>query len=240
MNEPLLVTAWLGSPLAGDSPRLDGLLECRLAPAAARAEAWPRHLVDRSRPAPPQGNVPIPLGRAWLGEWLVAQCSDPILPVPRADDVEHFGKQIGVENADLLAGPERRPFDVTNSWTKSFRLPLRVRRCDCVRWLCFGEAADLREALGGVHAIGKKVACGYGVVRRWEVGPAPARGRGGGADHSWFAPHERGTVLMRTLPALLEGRPWLPEDLLGFRRRFGACVPPYWHPDRFCDCVAPC
>src|SRR5690606_754416 len=78
----LLVTAWLESPLAGDPPQLDALLEwsCSARGPAFRAlqEAGLPHLrVDRQWPAPPQGLIPIPVLRRAVGEWQVACCSSP-------------------------------------------------------------------------------------------------------------------------------------------------------------------
>ena len=70
---------------------------------------------------------------------------------------------------------------------------------------------------------------GYGVVREWTVERIDA-------DLSWFAPSEVGPVLMRPLPV----GPWLPDNLTGARRDFGACVPPYWHPERYGEIVVPC
>jgi len=163
-------------------------------------------------------------------EWLVGVCSSPILAKPDAEAVDYLAKRIGVERAGLLASEQRRVIATGNSWTKSYRLPLRIRLVHAVSWLAVGGCKEVRNVLSRhAKAIGKKVAHGYGIVARWEVERADE-------DWAWFAPTEHGVLLMRPLP-------WseaLPADLVGARRDFGACVPPYWHPERYTEIVVPC
>jgi hypothetical protein len=226
MSTPLLVTAWLDSPLAGDAPRLDGLLEFVM--SLYHGKGKPGYKVDRRFPAPPQAEIPIPLLRRTLGAWQVGACSDPIYPVASSDGVEHVYKRIDPDLAPLLAVGARRKIATSNSWTKSYRLPMRIRVIDRVAWFAVADRRPLLKALRQVEAIGKKPSIGYGRVREWEITVAPA-------DYSWFAPGHEGTLLMATLPA----GEWLPRDLMGFRRGFGAAACPYWHPDRYCDILIP-
>lgn len=270
---PLLVTARLCSPLAGDPPALDSLLIkglMRALPSIQRQfglrDAGPlRTEMDRKVPLPrgpepeaeyvgrflaafpladdagllrtnatalfdwfAQGWRASPLKYTVLAGWPVAHCSAPILP-RCVESVEHIAKRVGVENAGLLAEDERRVVSTTNSWTKSYRLPLRVRPVPAVCWFAVGDRRGLVKLLKGVHSIGKKMSDGYGRVSRWEAEPV-------GEDLSWHAPHERGSVLMRALPA----GPHLPRDLVGFRPDFAAVRDPYWHPDVHCEAVTPC
>lgn len=227
-NDALLATAHLAGPLAGDPPQLDSLLEWAL--SLYHSKAVPGYKVDRKYPAPPPGDIPIPILRVALGRFAVGCCSSPILPVPDAEWVEHVAKRIGVERAGLLAEPSRLVVATTNSWTKSYRLPLRCRRVACVKWFARGDRRETLKLLRkAVPSLGKKVADGYGRVERWEVERVDG-------DASWFARSPLGPVLMRPLPV----GPWLPDPLLGARRSFGACAPPYWHPDRYGEIVVPC
>lgn len=230
-HRPLLVTAHLASPLAGEAPRLDALLEWSLAPFHDHAFPAPdggHFRLTRAGPAPPQGAFPIGLTGRQLGPWRVYKCSAPIMPACH-ETVEHVGKRIVVEHAGLLAPNERKVVSTTNSWTKSYRLPLRVRAVSLVRWACVGDRRTILKAMRDVKAVGKKVADGYGRVAKWEAEESDV-------DLSWFAPHDSGTLLMRVLPL----GDWLPQDLLGARRSFGACTPPYWHPERATEIVEPC
>jgi len=223
----LLITAHLGAPLAGDVPRLDALLEAAL--AIFHAKGVPGYKIDRAGPCPPQGEIAIALMRHRLGPWHVGACSDPIYPECASEYVEHFTKKLGVENAGLLHEENRLVVSTTNSWTKSYRLPLRIRRIECVSWFAVAQRRELLKALNHVEFLGKKRSYGYGLVTRWDATEVSR-------DYSWYARTKSGVVLMATLPI----GDWLPAGLIGARRTFGGCVPPYWHPDRYAEIVVPC
>lgn len=228
MSDPLLVTARLASPLAGEAPRLDGLLEYLL--SLHHPKGVPGYKIDRSRPAPPQGEIPIPLLRRDLGPWKVGCCSDPIYPADKVEYVEYINKRIAVEEAGTLHPAARTVVSTRNSWTKSYRLPLKVRRIDRVCWFALSHRRDLFKLLNReCRSIGKKISVGYGRIAGWEVERI-------GHDWTWFADSDQGPVLMATLPV----GGWLPAGLLGFRKDFGAASPPYWHPDRYTEIVKPC
>jgi len=273
---PLLVTAQLASPLAGDPPALDSLLIKGLMRALPAIRAQYGLRSPRGRGIEMDRKVPLPrpeesegeydcrflqafpasvdagetdslleqadalwdwFTRGWrvspldyrlIAGWPIARCSAPILP-KSLEAVEHFAKRLGVENAGLLAEDERRIVATTNSWTKSYRLPLRLRAVSCVRWFAWGDRREIRKLLKGIDSIGKKMSYGYGRVRSWDVEPTEE-------DRSWYAHHERGAVLMRPLP---QGE-HLPTDLIGYRQDFAAVRDPYWHPDVHCEAVTPC
>lgn len=230
MGDALRLTAHLSSPLAGDAPHLDSLLvyvACRLGGKDAKAG----YKVDRRFPCPDTSGIVIPLLRRSAGQWSVAACTSPILAPPTSDTVEHIAKRIGVEHSGLLAVGEQKVVTTTNAWTKSYRLPLRVRRIDRVVWLCVGNRRGILKALRHVPAIGKKIAYGYGQVAKWECE------RLGAPPHDrwpWWIDSDAGPVLMRPLPA----GDW--PEFVGSRRDFGACADPYWHPSRYGEVVVPC
>lgn len=235
-HRPLLVSAHLASPLAHHPPHLDALLEWSVSIHVLHFDKQPTAngaispwKVDRALPAPPVGVLPIYVARKQLGPWPVALCSAPILSPTAAETVEHIGKRIATEEAGLLAERERRVVSTTNSWTKSYRLPLRVRAAALVCWFCVGNRREILKLLKRVNSLSKKRSVGYGRVSKWEAVEVES-------DCSWFAPHENGQVLMRVLP---QG-PWLPADLVGYRKDYGSCCPPYWHPERHCEVVTPC
>ena len=227
MSACLLVSARMNSPIAADAPRLDALLEMMLSLYQAKGE--PGYKIDRAFRAPLQAEISIPLLRQKLGPWEIARCSDPIYGQCQAEYVEHVNKRIAVEAASLL-DPLRRPVvQTTNSWTKSYRLPLRMRRIDRVCWFAVADRRSLLKVLKRVEYLGKKRSIGNGRVEAWDAMEVDE-------DYSWFASSPSGPVLMATLPF----GPWLPDGLLGSRRGFGGCCPPYWHPDRYAEIVIPC
>lgn len=232
---PLRVTAHLASPLCvGEDgpPRLDALLELAYSRTLdpRNGQGVDKERLTRDQPPPEQGNIWIPLARQWLGPWLVAVCSDAIVPACR-ESVEYINKRLACEEAQLIEPARRKQICHTNTWTKSYRLPKRLLHCDCVAWFAVGDRGDVLRTLNKrIPALGKKISVGYGKVARWEVEHHER-------DVSWYLPHPSGAgrILMRTLP---QGA-WIPKDLLGCKQDFRACVGPYWHPARYTEVVCP-
>ena len=230
----LRVTAHLAAPIAGDPPMLDSIVEHEMARISGKLLP-----LRRNDPCPPAGSVHIPMLRGHIGGVdQIPRCSSPIM---LREDVrhEHVAKRIAVEHADYLSDSQRLVVAVGNSWTKSYRLPLMASNAPRIVWFIGGNGSDrgdkripkkmLKSILRRVTSIGKKRSIGYGVVTRWEIDVVDQ-------DYSWFAPSPDGLVLMRPLPWCDE----LPASLIGYRRDFGACVAPYWHPDRYMETVVPC
>jgi hypothetical protein len=219
------VTAWLSSPLAGDPPMLDALLEDQMA----------RHhgqllRIDRGAPPPQPGSIHLPMLRGAIGPLdLIPRCSSPVIPSDKARH-EHYAKRIAVEEADMLRDDSRLVVATTNSWTKAYRLPLDVRQIDRVVWFVGGtKRKTLHSLLRRITAIGRKRSQGFGRIAKWTYDYTEG-------DYSWFAPHAGQLILMRPLPYC----PELPANLAGYRRDFAACLSPYWHPHRFTEVVLPC
>lgn len=234
MRDALRVVAHLASPLAGDPPHLDGLLVSVSSRLHGKGGVPDGYKVDRRFPCPDTHHLPVGITREAAGRFRIALCTAPVLPEPAADYHEYVAKRLGVEHAGLLDPDERRIVTTTNGWTKSYRLPLRVRAVSCVVWLCAGSRRDVRSFLKGIPAVGKKTRHGHGRVARWEVeriGPAPHR------YWPWWIDSPAGPVLMRPLPLGWDG---LPPGLVGARRGYGPVSDPYWHPDRDCERVEPC
>jgi len=222
----------MATDLAGDAPHLDSLL-VYISSRLGRKDTVPGYKVDRKYSCPDTSRIAIPLSRAWIGGWRVALATTPILDEVSNDRHEYFAKRIGVEHAGLLDPGERKVVTTTNNWTKSHRLPLRVRSVKRIVWLCVGNRREILKSLRYVLAIGKKPAHGHGRVAKWEcerVGPIPH------PRWPWWIDSEVGPVLMRPLPIATE----LPTNLVGARRGYGACIDPYWHSDRDCERIEPC
>jgi hypothetical protein len=225
---PVLVTARLARALCGAAPQLDSLLvkaRCRFHPSAGAHE--------RYDPAPALATLPpTPLVREWLGPWLVHRCSSPILAETLDDRHERIANHFPREHATQLRESDRGVIATTNGSQKSMWLPVRLRVVERVAWfaVCDGSPSELRKELRrSVTHIGQDRSRGHGRVAEWIVEQADG-------DCSWYAPHPDGPVLMRQLPV----GDWLPANLLGARRDYDAVCPPYWHPERKTEIVAPC
>lgn len=219
----LKVTAWLAEPLAEYPPMLDAILEGQMASRMGLA-----HKVRRDLPAPPEGAIHIPLAHNRVGGRSVPCCSSPIF-AQQAIWREHLAKRFSVEHAHLLSPRERTVIATGNATLKSYRLPLTIRAVERVVWFCKGHRRPILQLLRSVPSLGKKRSVGYGRVRKWEAEEVEGRAW-------WYADSPAGVVLMRPLPDCDD----LPANLIGFRRDFGACTPPYWHPDRYAEIVVPC
>lgn len=237
----LKVTAHLVSPICGDVPMLDSLLEWvmsfHMASIVATSNGHRHRIADRPRGEPVErpGAIPIPIARRQLAGVPVPLCSAPLFRAD-LDTADHLGKRLEIESCDLLDGSGADVIPLTSGAYKSYYLPLRVRVVPQVVWFCScrwaqrgSPAPEVRRLLKRVDSIGKKTSIGYGQVARWEVEIIDR-------DLSWFAPHEDGQVLMRPLPV---GH-WLPGDLLGYRRDYGGYTPPYWQRSFWSEIVVPC
>jgi hypothetical protein len=223
VSDFLKITCHLASPIGGDVPMLDSILEYEMAQRLGLAGK-----IQRSEPAPPYGMITIPIARHWIGGLLIPCCSSPIVE-PAQESVERFAKRLSTEHADLLKPSERKMVPVGNGLFKSYRLPIRLRHTSQIVWFTTGTRRHVLKLLKSVVSLGKKRSYGYGIIKEWTAEKIDE-------DLSWFAPTDSGTILMRPLPACDD----LPADLIGFRKEFGAAQSPYWHPDRYIERVVPC
>ncbi len=234
-TRPLKVTAYLVSPLAGDPPFLDSLLEMEMMirmPSVWRSSGGHRHETelrpDRRTAAPEPGKIPIPISFGRIGGLLVPRCSSPILGEVVSDSTEHFTRRTEMHRVDMVDPARHRKMPAATGFLKAYRLPLRVRAVDRVVWFAVGNGSDMRHLLKRVKAIGKKVAFGYGRVGSWSAEFIDD-------DLSWFATTEAGArVVMRPLPR------GAVSGATGYRAMVGACQSPYWHPDRQIEVAVPC
>lgn len=218
----LKITAHLATPIAGDVPFLDAIIEWEMAQREGKA-----YKIQRHQPAPPYGDVHVPMLRRRIGGVLVPCCSAPICS-PEIETVEHFAKRLGVEHSQFLREDRRLIVATGNNAYKSYRLPLRLRIVDRVVWFTIAHRSRILKLCKSVHSLGKKRSLGYGRVAKWEAESVDE-------DWSWFARSGLGVVLMRPLPLCDQT-----DGLLGSRRDFGAVQPPMWHPDRYMERVVPC
>jgi len=259
--EPLRVCAHLATPILANPPKLDALLELRLSmrmkeeayniERPGREIPWPRsdelladYLARTQGVLPDKKAValwehardgsafPLPLGWERIGPWRLPRVSNPILISIEADTVRYVAKRIGTQRVEQVHPVARGVLNTTGGWTKSYRLPMRQRAARAVVWFAFGHGSAIRKELQRIEALGKKTSIGGGVVAKWEVTPIDQ-------DYSWTAYNleQNARVLMRTLP--VEALATL-GDCIGWKRSFGACVAPYWHPDRYTEIIEPC
>jgi len=218
------VTCHLSSPLAGDAPYLDAMMEF------VQSERTGKDMhIQKWQHIEPVGTVSVPLTReSFGGVDSIPKCSAPIVE-SLSSFKEHFAKRIGVENAPLLRENERKVVSVGNLWTKSYRLPLEVRPVSRIAWFVSSDDLDhVGDILNGIHSIGKKRSQGFGRIAQWVIEETEH-------DWSWFADTPHGKLLMRVLPWCESLR-----QCIGWKRAFAGWAPPYWHPERYIEVATPC
>lgn len=219
-------TAWLSSPLAGEPPAFDAMLEWELANRLGLKHA---KKLTRNVPLSQIERVPIPLSQRTLAGHDVYCCSNPILPEPFAEWSDRTSKRIDTDLIALMLSPEERKSLLVASGPYKMRyVPTRVRLIDRVVWFFRGDRAEVNKLLKSIVAIGKHRNIGYGVMERWEFEEMPA-------DYSITALCQGKPVLMKTVPMgqHLEG-------VTGFTHSFGGAFPPYWHPETAMEIAVPC
>lgn len=212
----LRIECTLLTHICGHVPELDSILEYQ----SAFHNGLQEKIVKEN---PLSGiDIPIPLIRRSLGGLNIPLSSSPIFRI-EYESIEFLNKSVDQKHLHLLGKPAR--FDIASGQYKSYRLPKRILQIPRVVWFASGNRKGILDLLKGVTSLGELRKNGYGRVHSWIVTPCDN-------DFSFFAEN----VLMRRLPFCED----LPTHLKGYKRSFGACLPPYWHPDRFTEIVVPC
>lgn len=223
MMAPLKVVASLRSPLSGDAPALDALLEYQLGMLMGMACK-----ITRDKPLKENEFVPIPLSKHKLPDGrFFWGASNPIMAKPDAVFVEHHHKRFETHES-ILVHPDYRKSILTGGGPyKSRRVPSTIYRVDRIAWFCHGDRKEIRKLLKKITAIGKDRSMGYGQIEEWNVEESEE-------DYSIVAGVER--VLMKTLPVEEAER----RKATAWTKNFGGFRPPYWHPDNYMEIAVPC
>lgn len=225
-RDPCIIRAWMTSPLAGEAPMLDAILErhafvhdidgCTALSTGRQLNAHDPLTYDMLDC--------VPLARHTFPGGDTCYCvSSPIVDCVR-ETTEHFVRR--ADYTELKGRVKKSELSklrqVTGPYTPSFE-PHRVRTVRSIAWYALGDMGTLREWLADVRHIGGKTGAGYGIVDAWTVDPAP--------DYWYIADG----VLMRPVPmSAFRNAP------KGARPYFGAIKPPYWHPMRQMEIWKPC
>ena len=228
LNKNWLITAWLDSPLCGEPPELDAILEWELTNRLKPQHAGTLDIWTQRKDIPQ--NLPLPVASKTFGRHKVYCCSSPILPKPQIPEwVDNCSKRFESSKMSVMISPEyRKSLLVASGPYKSRFIPERIRNVDCVCWFVRGNRYELNKLLKSIHSLGRRRNVGYGSVWKWEFEEQED-------DYSIFAPCNGKTVLMRVLPADADL-----DNVCGYRKSFGGYKPPYFHPAFHTDIVVPC
>lgn len=226
MIKNLKVTAWLRSPLAGEPPALDAILEWEL----ARRLGYKHHAkLTRNVPLSEIKRPPIPILRYNASGHDVYMCSNPILSTTLAEWTDYQNKRIDTDLIALLLDPaERKSLLVASGPYKMRHVPIRVRLIERVVWFVRGDQKEIHKLVKSVYYLGAHRNIGYGNIEKWEFEEIEN-------DCSVYAMQHGKLVLMKTLPL----GPHL-SGVTGYRKGYGGAFPPYWHPETYMDIAIPC
>lgn len=220
-----LVSAWLLSPLCGDAPNIDSLLEyelsIRLGMKHSRKLTRNVSLSQIKRP-------PIPLAKRTINGHDVYCCSDPILGNVHAEWADKQSKRFDTDiAATILHATERKKLLTASGPYKCRYVPLRIRLVDRVCWFVRGDRKEMNKLLKKIIALGHLRNIGYGIVDKWEYEEQEQ-------DHSVFSMLNGKRVLMKTIDVEAA------KGATGYRHSYGGAFPPYWHPETFREVAIPC
>lgn len=223
MMKPLIIKAIMGSPICGDPPAMDALLEWQLGLLMGMV-----HKITRDHSIKEEEFIPIPISKHRINDgkfyWGV---SNPICSRTNSTHVEYANKHFESGKACLIASEHRKNILTSSGPYKSRHAPLTVYRIDEIVWFCHGDRREIKKLLKNIRALGKKRSIGFGNVNDWIIEEIEK-------DNSIIAGSDR--VLMKTVPREEAIR----LKATAFQISYGGFRPPYWHPDNYTEIAIPC
>ena len=170
----------------------------------------------------------IPICKKTISGIDVFQCSNPIYKA-EYEYHEHQAKRFECDKMALLLDPQERKTLLVASGPYKMRFaPVRTMLIPKVVYFFRGDKYEVNKLLKGVSFIGKLRNIGYGRISHFEFEQTEQ-------NLSIFADDDSGyQVLMRTIPLVDD------KTIKGAFESYGACRPPYWHPDNYMEVLEPC
>jgi len=208
------------TPLAVKPPALDALLMWELSNRLGLNHA------EKLTRGVPLSKVKkcehLPLCKKTIAGVDVFCCSDPIYRIEH-EYHERLAKRFECDKmALMLHESERKSLLIASGPYKMRFASIRCMLIPKVVYFFRGDKAEVNKLLKSVFAIGKYRNIGYGFVRDFEFEETQE-------DYSVFAEK----TLMRSIPFI--------DDAIieGAQIGYGACKPPYWHPDNMMKILVP-
>lgn len=222
-----LVKCELMSPMCGDAPMIDSLLEYELAMRLGYKQS---RKLTRNTPLAEIERPPIPLAQRTINGRDFYCSSNPIIGNVLTEYTEKQSKRFDTDLcATLLDEKSRKKLLTSSGPYKARYAPKHVKLIDGISWFVRGDRKQINKLLKKVVALGHGRSYGYGQVSGWEYEEQ-------GDDHSIFSEQDGKKILMKTLPIDAVKK----SGATGFRHSFGGAFPPYWHPEAFMEIGIPC
>lgn len=232
------LTIHMLTPLAVSPPALDALLMWELSNRLGqnRSDILNLKNIDDMLPEKLTKNVSlssvkpctnIPLSRFNIGGHDIFRCSNPIYKIEH----EYHERQAKRFECDKMAlylhDAERKSLLIASGPYKMRFVPIRCMLIPKVVYFFRGDRYEVNKLLKKIYGIGKHRNIGYGVIKDYEFEKTET-------DNSIFYEVDSKKILMKTIPFIDD------KTIIGARRSFGACQPPYWHPDNYMEVLEPC
>lgn len=214
------LTIHLLTPISEKPPMLDALLIWELSKRLGLSKSED---LSRSTPLSEIKEIGIPICQKTIQGVDVYQCSNPIYKV-EYEYYEHQAKRFECDKMALLLDPHEQKTLLTASGPYKMRFA-QVRTLIIPKVIYFfrGDKYEVRKILKSVLSLGRLRQIGYGRVSHFDIEEVKE-------NYSIFA----GNVLMRTIPYYED------DDIKGAIKGYGACRPPYWHPENYMEVWEPC
>lgn len=217
----LKVACSLGSPLAGEPPQLDSILEWELAQRLGLAHKITRDSILE------ETKIPVPLCKYYMSENRFVWCVSSPIYAANLEYQEHYTKRFPSEKAFMLSENNQKSILTSSGSFKMRMTPIQVKKIDSVVWFAKGDRREILKLLKKVLYLGKNRNMGYGKIIDWNVELIDN-------DYSVFAGENK--ILMRTIPKEDAEK----QEATGYKLSYGGYKPPYWHPDNYTEVAIPC
>ena len=218
--------------IIGEPPFLDALLMEEMAfrlGKNSRGEKFTRNSILSECE-----EIPIPLCKKTISGIDVYQCSDPIYKV-KFSELHHHSKRFDCDhNAIILHPSERKSLLIASGPFKMRYVAEPVNMIDKIVYFFRGDRMEVNKLLKSKKYIGKKRNIGYGWVKNFEFEETELNLSIVYIEKLTIMTNEEECFLMKTIPQD-------PDYYFNnARKSYGACKPPYWHPENQMEVFKPC
>lgn len=221
------LTIKLLTPIIGNPPYLDALLMEEVAFRTGNHSRGEK--LTRTTDIKDIRDIGIPIAKKTLNGTDVYRTSDPIFRVIFSE-IHHHSKRFDCDKAAQLLYPsEKKSLLIASGPYKMRYTPEIVNSISQIVYFFKGDRIEVNKIMKSKKYISKKRNIGYGWVDSFEFEEQEH-------DYSIFYKMNEDFYLMKTIP-LNHG---MKINFCNTRRTYGACNPPYWHPQMQMDIIKPC
>lgn len=214
------LTVHMLTPISEKPPMLEALLTWEL---AKRLGLSGGEDLSKATPINEIKELGIPLCKKTICNVDVFQCSNPIYRIEH-EYHERQSKRFECDKMASMLDPREQKSLLTASGPYKMRfVPVRTMLIPKVVYFFRGDKKEVNKLLKNLLYLGRLRNIGYGRISHFEYEEMEE-------NYSIFA----GNVLMRTIPYYED------DNIKGAIKGYGACRPPFWHPDNYMEVWEPC